>query len=546
MTENESDNGAGNGAQASTRPHRWFAWVWAVPIIAGAIVLWLGARSFVTHGPDITISFRNAEGLTERQSVIRHRGIVVGRVEELELSPDLSHVIVHARMIRSAKEALNENTRFYIVAPHVGVEGISGLSTIVSGVYIEMEPARGSKLQDSFVGLEEAPLLRHDTPGRSFVLTAPELGSLTRGSPISYHGIAVGEVQDYTLSPDGQSLTVTAFVRSPYDKFVHPETRFWNAGGVDVSVGAQGIRVRASSWQQLVSGGVAFETPPAVLGGEQSPQNARFRLFDSQNAAVREPSSEQITYLASFTGNLRGLDAGTAVELQGMPVGTVRDVKLSYDQGKKSLATLVTIAIDPDRVHILNMPAGDGATPGEAAQRKIETLVANGLRAQILTANFLTGFQLVTLDMVSDAPPGRIERVDGMLKLPTSASSDIGETLRSLRNVLQNIDRATSGPQLGHAIQSLDSALTHLDQLTSDVRPDLAALLKSLRDTSDSANSTLKALQGVVGGPGGNGAPSDVSQMMRELSEAARSVRTLADYLERHPESLIRGRRGDK
>jgi paraquat-inducible protein B len=541
MTENESDN----AAQARTRPHRWFAWVWAVPIIAGAIVLWLGARSFVMHGPDVTISFRNTDGLTERQSVIRHRGVVVGRVEELELAPDLSHVVVHARMTRGATQALNENTRFYIVAPHVGVEGISGLSTIVSGAYIEMEPARGSKAQDSFVGLEETPLRRPDTPGSSFMLTAPELGSLTRGSPISYHGISVGEVQDYVLSPDGQSLSVTMFVRAPYDRLVHPETRFWNAGGVDVSVGAQGVRIRASSWQQLIGGGVAFETPPMVLSGSPSPQNAQFTLFESQNAALREPSGEQITYVASFTGNLRGLDAGTAVELQGMPVGTVRNVKLSYEQSKKSLVTLVTMAIDPDRVQVLNMPAADGATPIEAAQRRIETLVAGGLRAQVLTANFLTGFQLVTLDMVSDAPPGRIERVDGNLKLPTSASSDIGETLRSLRNVLQNIDRATSGPQLGHAIQSLDSALTHLDQLTSDVRPDLAALLKSLRETSDSANATLQSLQGVVGGQGGS-ATSDVSQMMRELSEAARSVRSLADYLERHPESLIRGRRGEK
>jgi paraquat-inducible protein B len=547
MTENNSDE----TPQARTRQHRWFAWVWAVPIAAGIIVLWLGARSYVTHGPDVTISFRSAEGLQERQSVIRHRGVTVGRVEELELSPDLSRVLVHARMTRSVKNSLNQHTQFYIVSPHVGVEGITGLSTIVSGVYIEMEPANGSKSQDSkpqdsFVGLEETPILRPDTPGRSFIMTAPELGSLTRGSPISYHGVSVGEVEGYTLTPDGQSLSVTAFIRAPYDRLVHPETRFWNAGGVDVSVGAQGVRIRANSFQQLLGGGIAFETPVQALAGEPSPANARFTLFDTQNAALREPSGEQIQYVAAFSGNLRGLDAGTAVELQGMPVGTVRSVKLSYEQGKKSLATLVTIAIDPDRVQILNMPAANGATAVQAAQRKIETLVAGGLRAQVLTANFLTGFQIVTLDMAPDAPTARVERVDGQLKIPTAASSDIGETLRSLRSVLQNIDRATSGPQLGHAIQSLDSALTHLDQLTGDVQPDLKSLLKSLRDTSDSANDTLKALRDVVGAPGGGAGSSDVSQLMRELSEAARSVRGLADYLERHPESLIRGRRGEK
>jgi paraquat-inducible protein B len=544
MTEHDS----GDAPLAQTRPHRWFAWVWAVPILAGAIVLWLGARAFVTHGPDVTISFRNAEGLQERQSTIRHRGVVVGRVEELELVPDLSRVIIHARMSRSAKQALNENTQFYIVSPHVGVEGISGLSTIVSGVYIEMEPANGSKSQDSFVGLEEPPLLRPDTPGRSFTVSAPELGSLARGSPISYHGISVGEVEGYSLAPDGRSVSATAFIRAPYDRLVHPETRFWNAGGVDVSVGAQGVRVRASSWQQLVGGGIAFETPSTALDGAPSPQNATFKLFETEAAAMREPDGEPLVYVAAFAGNLRGVEAGTSVELQGMTVGTVRDVKLSYEKGKRTLTTRVTLAIDPERVQILDMPAANGATPLETAQQRIETLVAGGLRAQVLSANFLTGFQIVTLDMVSDAPPARIERVDGYTKLPTAASSDIGETLRSLRSVLQNIDRATSGPQLGHAIQSLDSALTHLDQLTSDVQPDLKSLLKSLRETSDSANATLESLRGVMGAGGQGGSPgsSDVSQLMRELSEAARSVRGLADYLERHPESLIRGRGGDK
>lgn len=544
MTEPDSDDGV---PLARTRQHRWFAWVWVVPLVAGAIVLWLGARSLVMRGPDITISFRNAEGLQEHQSTIRHRGVVVGRVESLELAPDLSRVIVHASMTRSAKQALNESTQFYIVSPHVGVEGISGLSTIVSGVYIEMQPSEGSaRSQNAFVGLDEPPLLRSDIPGRSFVVTAPDLGSLTRGAPISYHGLSVGEVEGYVLASDHRSVYVTIFIRAPYDQLVHPETRFWNAGGVDVSIGANGVRIRANSWQQLLAGGIAFETPPTALAGTPSPQGAQFALFDNQGAATREPRGEQLVYVAEFAGNLRGIDPGTAVELEGMAIGSVRDVALSYDRRKKVLVTQVTIGIDPDRVQILNMPAANGATPIETAKRKIETLVAGGLRAQVLTANFLTGFQVVTLDIVPEAPAARVTSADGKLQLPTAASSDIGETLSSLRNVLANLDRATSGPELGHAIQSLDSALTHLDQLTSGVQPDLSSLLKSLNETSDSANATLKALRDVVGSQGAPPGSSDVSQMMRELSEAARSVRSLADYLERHPESLLRGRRGEK
>jgi paraquat-inducible protein B len=245
--------------RARIRPRRWFVWVWVVPIVAAGLVIWLGWRSLADRGPMITIAFKAAEGLQAGQTKIQHRDVDVGTVQSVELTPDMSRVIVHARMTRQATPYLNEKTRFYIVAPHVGIGGISGLSTIVSGSYIEMYPGKDGDSKRHFVALDEPPIILPDTPGRSFTLEAPDLGSLSRGSPISYNGVSVGEVEGYTLAPDGTHVTVTAFIRAPWDDLVHPETRFWNAGGVDLTAGAQGIRVRANSWQQLLSGGVAFE-----------------------------------------------------------------------------------------------------------------------------------------------------------------------------------------------------------------------------------------------------------------------------------------------
>lgn len=537
---NERDDAAVPEARA--KEHRVFAWVWAVPIAAAAIVVWLGVRHFVIRGPEITISFKSADGLQARETQVRHRGVTVGSVEELELANDLSRVIVHVRMTRSAAAALNENTKFYIVAPHVSVEGISGLSTLVSGAYIEMSPSRGTKPQHEFTGLDAAPVVDPDTPGRRFTMTADDLGSLTRGSPITYHGVTVGQVERYTIAPDGH-LTLTLFIESPHDQLVHRETRFWNAGGVDVSVGARGVRIRASSWQQVISGGIAFETPDSARAAAPAAAGASFRLYDSERAAQRDPTREQIVYLADFDSNLRGVDVGTAVELKGQEVGEVRAVRLSYDENRHALTTLVTIAIDPERVRIQNMPRAAGASAEQSVQQQIETLVAHGLRAQVMTANFLTGFQLISLDIQKSAPPARLRRVGEYVQIPTSASGDITETLDSLRSVLENLDNATSGPELGHAIRSLDSTLTHLDQLTSDVQPDLKELVRSLRETSAAAQSTLESVRGAVGG--NNQAGPDLQQLMQQLTEAARSVRGLADYLERHPEALLRGRRGE-
>jgi len=521
-----------------------FNWVWLFPIGAAAIVLWLAYRNLVERGPAITISFRNVDGLQAGQTKIQHRNVDLGTVESLELTPDMSHVIVHARMTREATGHLTPNTRFAIIAPHVGFGGISGLSTLVSGSYIEMYPGKPSnERKRDFVGLDEPPALSPDTKGRSFTLLANDLGSLTRGSPISYNGITVGEVEDYQLRPNNKGVTVTAFVRAPYEALVHPETRFWNAGGVDLTLGAQGLRIRANSWEQLLSGGIAFATPTEVLQKPPSTDGAVFGLYDNRRAADRAPQGPTLNYVADFLGNQRGLDTGTAVELQGIEVGEVTEAHLAYDEKRHTLVTRANFYVDPERVDILNMPKASNANQHDAVQKWIETLVGDGMRAQVSSGSLLTGTKLVGLEMVTDAPKAHLEQDGEIAKMPTSTAGDFTAVLTDLQHVLKNIDRATSGPQIGHALQSLDDTLTRLDKVTRDIEPDIKSLIKSLRDTADSAQSTLNTIQGLAG----NTAPSgtDLPRMMRELTEAARSVRGLADYLDRHPEALIRGRKGD-
>jgi paraquat-inducible protein B len=532
--------------EARVKGRRWFAWVWAVPIIATGIVIWLAWRSLADRGPLITIEFKVAEGLQAGQTKIQHRDVDVGTVDSVELTPDLSRVLVRARMTRQATPFLNENTRFYIVAPHVGVGGISGLSTIVSGSYIEMAPGRDGTAQRSFVALDEPPILPPDSHGRFFTLESTDLGSLTRGSPISYHGVSVGEVEGYLLADNGSHVTVTAFIRSPWDNLVHPETRFWNAGGVDVSLGAQGVRVRANSWQQLLSGGIAFETSTEVLAKPPSPADADFPLFDNRESALRAPRGPEIVYVAAFEGNQRGVQPGISVELQGDPVGEVKEAHLKYDERRHTLVTQVTFAIDPDLVKIEGLPNLPGVDSREVVGGWLKTLVTRGMRAQVASASFLTGQKLIGLEMTPNAPPARIEEVGKNLEFPATSSGDLTEILQSVRGVLKNLDRATSGPQLGHALQSLDQTLTRLDNITRDVEPDIKGLVKSLRDTADAAQGTLSAVQVMMGSNSNNPANTDLPKLMRELEDAARSVRVLADYLDRHPESLLRGRKGEK
>jgi paraquat-inducible protein B len=336
-------------------------------------------------------------------------------------------------------------------------------------------------------------------------------------------------------------VNVRAFVRAPYDKLVHPESRFWNAGGVDVAVGAQGVRIRANSWQQLLSGGIAFETPDDALSRAPSEPGATFRLYDNIQVANRVARDDELVYLADFDGNLRGVDAGTPVELEGVEVGQVKEVELKYDESRHTLVTLVTLTVDPDKVQILNLsrPSRD-ANQRATVDSWIEKLVHDGLRAQVSTANLLTGYKIIALDIVKTAKRGAVQRAGKYIGIPTAPTGDIGETLEALRKVLNNIDRVTGGPELENVLKSLDATLTGLNQMTREVTPDLRELIASLKQTSDSIQTLAGGGAAAAAGQPG----PDIARLTRELTEAARSVRTLADYLERHPEALLRGRKG--
>jgi paraquat-inducible protein B len=399
--------------EARVRSRRWISWVWIVPIAAAGVVAWLAWRAVAERGPDITITFSAAQGLLPGQATIQHLNAVLGTVTSLRLTPDMRRVVVHARMMREATPYLTDSTLFYLVTPHLGVQGISGLSTIVSGTYIEMYPGRPGRPQRHFVGLDSPPIVSPGTQGRAFILHASDLSSLTRGAPVTYRGVEVGVVTSYSLADDGHDVIVTAFIRAPDDLLVHPATRFWNAGGVAMTLGTQGLQLRANSWQQLLAGGIAFGTSAAAMSGSPSPAGSIFRLYDNRQAAMGGPG--------------------------GSPL--------------------------------------------------------------------------------------------------------LADTLRNLNAVLRNLNRATAGPQLRDALVNLNRVLTHLDRLATRTQPNLSGLLKSLRATSDAARQTIAAIQTATGGSAP--ANTNLPQLMSELSQAARSVRELADYLDRHPDALLRGRRAD-
>jgi paraquat-inducible protein B len=527
--------------EARTRARRTLSWIWLAPVFAAAVVLWLAWRSLAENGPAIVIDFVSAEGMQEGQTKIRYKGVDVGTVESLELSRDMSRVQVHARMTRAVAGFLGQGVRFWIVAPRVGAGGITGLSTIVSGSYIEMYPGRAGPKQRHFVGLEQPPLLQPDTPGRSFNLVATELGALIPGSQLTYHGIPVGEVEGYSLSPSRQGIELYAFVRAPYDSLVHPETRFWNESGIDVSAGATGVRLRVSSWQQFLIGGIAFDTPQDALARAPSAVGAQFKLYDSRGSADRDPRTAPLLYHVNFLRPVRGIGRGTPVELQGTDIGSVTEAHFVYDDSRQSLTTRATMAIDPSVIEIDGVREANPDRHAAEVKERIERLLARGLHARVMTSSFLTGLQMIALDVLPNAPA--THRVAGSDEIPPAAAADIDEMLATAQSTLRNLQQVTAGPELGRAVKSLDATLDHLSRISADLEPQIGPLIASLRAAAQAAEEASKSAGALIGT--GSRTDVDLPHLVEQLNESARAVRELADYLDRHPEALLRGRRGE-
>jgi paraquat-inducible protein B len=538
---------------ASLRRRR-FSPIWLVPIVAAAIAGWLGWKALIERGPTITITFESAEGIEAGRTRIMHKNVALGIVESVDLSDDLSHAIVRARVNRTAAPHLTAGTRFWVVRPRLSVGGVSGLGTLVSGAYIEMEPGDGESASE-FVGLTEPPTIRITAPGRRFRLLADRLDSLNAGSPVYFRGVQVGEVEGFNLAPDSTAVIVHVFVRAPNDRLVHDMTRFWNASGLQLSAGATGFQVNTESLEALLAGGVAFDTMERSASDQASAEDSTFKLYENATAARNDPYGPRLSYVLQFPGSVRGLEVGAPVELEGIRVGRVSDIHLGAMDAGGGLRMPVTVEIEPERLGIPAETRSD-AIQGET-DHMLEAMIEHGLRAQVKTGNLLTGQRLVSLDFVPDVHTASLTRNGVNSELPTVGSTDLDTLTQSanqllaklaalplpefvdeLRGTVRSVNQLVSSPEMARSLRSLDRALANTDRLTREADAQLGPLLRSLRESAGRADAVLASAGDMMS------AGADVPKAIRELGNAARSLRVLSDYLEEHPEALLRGKAG--
>src|SRR5271163_1132080 len=372
--------------------------VWFIPILAAIVGAWVAVTRVMSEGPKITIVMKSAEGLEAGKTKIHYNGVDIGTVETIILSDDHEHVILTAQMAPKTEEFLVEDTKFWVVRPRISGANITGLGTLISGAYIGMEIGSSKEERREFVGLEIPPVITGETPGRFFILKTKDLGSLDTGTPIYFRRLQVGQVASYALDPDGKNLTVKVFVQAPYDQYVNPNTRFWHASGIDVSLSASGLTVQTQSVLSILIGGVAFETAATALVLPPSDENAVFTLYSNRTEAFNPPPLNPQTYQLIFKDSVRGLAPGAPVEFRGITIGAVSDISAQIDLKTFEFSAPVTIALDPRRLGVKIFDLGPGGNLETMRRKLIDALVAHGVRAQLRTGNLLTGSLYVSLD----------------------------------------------------------------------------------------------------------------------------------------------------
>ncbi|CAG2135870.1 PqiB family protein [Cupriavidus numazuensis] len=519
------------------RRARWLpSLVWLIPIVAAVVGISLLVHTLTSRGPEITVSFRSAEGLTPGKTAVRYKDVDIGLVKSVRLAPDRSHVLANIDLTKDAENFAVADTRFWVVRPRFAASGISGLETLLSGAYIGVDAGKSTETRRDFKGLEAPPVVTSDSSGKQFVLRASDLGSLDIGSPVYYRRVQVGQVVAFQLDPNGRDITLRVFVNKPYDRLVNADTRFWHASGVDLKLDASGLKLSTQSLVTVLLGGVAFQAPEGTSATDGAAENTQFLLAADQAEAMKEPEELAPTLaVLNFDQSVRGLSPGAPVDFRGVIVGQVRSIGIEFQRDKKAFRMPVVVELYPSRMGFRERDVQDTNRRHEI----IAGLLKRGMRAQLRTGNLLTGQLYVALDFFPKAPPVNVDLNAPIPEFATTPGT-FDQLQAQVGDIVNRIDKVPFdqiGQDLRKSVAALNATLASADelvkQLNGDVAPQVVAALQDARKTLSTANGTLSS-----------DAPlqQDARRMVQELTRTATSLRNLTDYLERHPEALLRGK----
>jgi len=523
--------------EAKVQKVRNWSPVWIFPIVTALIGAWILFYHYSHQGPEVTLITTNAEGIEGGKTTIKSRSVDVGVVESATLTDDLTHVEIKARLNAGMEKLLHGDSVFWVVKPQVGREGISGLGTLLSGAYIELQPGKKGSQPENYQLLDSPPLAPPDAKGIRVTLDSKKAGQLSPGDPVLFRGYRVGSVETSTFDAQKRTISYQLFISAPNDRLVTGNVRFWKDSGIAVDLTSAGMRVEMGSLSTLFGGGVSFDVPEGMDQGQPVAQQTAFRLYDDQKSIQDSLYTDHIDYLMFFKDSVRGLQPGAPVEFRGIRLGTVGKVPF-FAPGMRQVLDddyriPVLVRIEPER--LINQV---GDTPDIAEH--IDGLMKRGLRGSLKTGNLVTGALYVDMDFFPKEPPVKEIREFGGYKIIPTVSSGLAQIQQRLMETLDKINSLPLNPMIQQAtntlsesqatMRRLQATLDNLNKLTAS--QSMQQLPQDMQKTLRELNRSMQGFQ--PGSAAYNKMVADMQrldQVLRELQPVLKTLNTTSNEL---------------
>ena len=495
--------------------------IWIIPIVTAIVGLWIIYSHFADRGTSFTLLAKDASGIVAGKTVIKNRSVDIGIVDEVTLSEDFEKVVIKGRIYNDMEPLLKNDSIFWVVKPEIGRDGVTGLGTILSGVYIELASGNDthSFKNNPFILSDNPPLSDPSIKGIRVNLESDQNGVIPRGASVMFHGYRVGNVETSEFDIDSRKMKYQVFITKPYDALVTQNVRFWKEGGIDLAFSSAGASLNVPSLDILMSGGISFDLPDGSKLGAPAEQHAVYKLYEDKKSIQDSQYTEYKEFLIMLSESISGLVEGAPVEYHGIRLGTVSKVPFYTAEMLNKTFILnqkvpVLIRIEPDRLSELVDEKIDIATLIMDEQK-------NGLRASLKTSNMFTGALFIDLDFYPELKNKYNSKLSNLYGYNTIETTSTG-IAQIQAKVMQLLDNFNNLP-LNNTMTEFNKSLASTQRLMNSLNQIMASnemqnIPKDLQETLRTLNETMKGIQ-----PG--------SELNKQMNESLQKVQQMMDEL---------------
>jgi len=483
--------------------------IWIVPFIALIIAGWLGYQYFEDRGPEIRIIFPVNESLVAGQSVVKFRNVPVGKITDIYVEQEIEGVVVVVRMnSKRSNPYLTEKAKFWIVKPEVGIGGVSGLDTLLSGTYINIYSDLGGKEdKDEYIGLSQP---YHDSKnGEYFHLLSLDGQDISVGMPIFYENIKVGQIEYTYLSLDNKSVDTIVFIDKQYAHLVHNDSKFWIKSMINVDFSKGNLDVNIAPLNFMLQGGIVFSSSGEDVN-ETVDAKRIFPIYKSKTKAESKTIGSTLKNFKKYklftdhsTANLR---KQAPVRFSGFDIGWVGEIKQNYSKATHKMTAEIVIGIDTSVFE-------DSSEQNSSGEVNLYEAVTEGLRARLDTLDLISGMLFV--DLAFEEKEDNVSITEGKEYAIFPMSKEGSSSM--MGSMTRIMDKLSKLP-LEKLVNSLDKVINEASEPIANANEMLKELKKSAADLSEmTSKKSFKAM------------PNEVNKTIKELTRTLKSTRKVID-----------------